>query len=55
MENMIFLSDKDVETHLSYKDLLIALERGFANFSLGREGGVSQPVRTVIPIEKHNG
>lgn len=51
-----FLSAAEVQNHLRSSSLLIpALEAALANFSSGLDGGVTQPVRTVVPVAKHNG
>ncbi|OWK11145.1 CRYM [Cervus elaphus hippelaphus] len=52
----VFLSAADVQDHLRSSSLLIApLETALANFSSGPDGGVVQPVRTVVPVAKHSG
>ncbi|XP_068825287.1 ketimine reductase mu-crystallin isoform X2 [Capricornis sumatraensis] len=52
----VFLSAADVEDHLRSCSLLIPpLETALANFSSGPDGGVMQPVRTVVPVAKHRG
>ncbi|XP_068952197.1 ketimine reductase mu-crystallin [Petaurus breviceps papuanus] len=51
-----FLSAAEVERYLSSSSLLLpSLEKALANFSSGSEGGVVQPVRTVVPVAKHRG
>ncbi|XP_072454017.1 ketimine reductase mu-crystallin [Notamacropus eugenii] len=51
-----FLRSEDVERYLGSSSILLpALEKALANFSSGSEGGVVQPVRTVIPVAKHQG
>nr|XP_044602855.1 ketimine reductase mu-crystallin isoform X1 [Equus asinus] len=51
-----FLSAAEVQEHLRSSSLLIPpLEAALANFSSGPEGGVMQPVRTVVPVAKHRG
>ncbi|XP_045051453.1 ketimine reductase mu-crystallin isoform X1 [Desmodus rotundus] len=51
-----FLSAAEVQSHLRSSSLLIPpLEVALANFSSGPEGGVTQPVRTVVPVAKHRG
>ena len=51
-----FLSAADVQDHLRSSSLLIPpLEAALANFSSGPDGGVVQPVRTVVPVAKHSG
>ncbi|XP_048351290.1 ketimine reductase mu-crystallin isoform X2 [Sphaerodactylus townsendi] len=52
----LLLGAEAVEEHFPPAALLIpALEAALANFSRGPEGGVAQPVRTVVPIQKYNG
>ncbi|MEJ1273895.1 crystallin mu [Cricetulus griseus] len=51
-----FLSAAEVQEHLRSSSLLIPpLETALANFSRGPDGGVMQPVRTVVPVAKHRG
>ncbi|XP_072692136.1 ketimine reductase mu-crystallin isoform X2 [Canis lupus baileyi] len=51
-----FLSAAEVQEHLRSSSLLIPpLEAALANFSSGPDGGVMQPVRTVVPVAKHRG
>ncbi|XP_048645588.1 ketimine reductase mu-crystallin isoform X2 [Marmota marmota marmota] len=51
-----FLSAAEVQDHLRSSSLLIPpLEAALANFSSGPDGGVVQPVRTVVPVAKHRG
>ncbi|XP_075828184.1 ketimine reductase mu-crystallin [Microtus pennsylvanicus] len=51
-----FLSADEVQDHLRSSSLLIPpLETALANFSKGSDGGVMQPVRTVVPVAKHRG
>lgn len=51
-----FLSADEVQNHLRSSSLLIPpLETALANFSRGSDGGVMQPVRTVVPVAKHRG
>ncbi|XP_055994761.1 ketimine reductase mu-crystallin [Sorex fumeus] len=52
----VFLSAAEVQRHLRSCSLLIPpLEAALANFSSGPDGGVVQPVRTVVPVAKHRG
>ncbi|XP_006153331.1 ketimine reductase mu-crystallin isoform X2 [Tupaia chinensis] len=52
----VFLSAAEVQDHLHSSSLLIPpLEAALANFSSGPDGGVMQPVRTVVPVAKHRG
>ncbi|EHB13203.1 Mu-crystallin-like protein [Heterocephalus glaber] len=51
-----FLSSAEVQGHLRSSSLLIPpLEVALANFSSGPDGGVVQPVRTMVPVSKHRG
>ncbi|XP_074866816.1 ketimine reductase mu-crystallin isoform X2 [Carettochelys insculpta] len=52
----VFLGSDVVEKHLHSASLLIpSLEAALANFSSGAEGGVVQPMRTVVPVQKYGG
>uniref|UniRef100_A0A452GSZ6 Ketimine reductase mu-crystallin n=1 Tax=Gopherus agassizii TaxID=38772 RepID=A0A452GSZ6_9SAUR len=52
----VFLGSEVVEKHLHRASLLIpSLEAALANFSSGAEGGVVQPMRTVVPVQKFLG
>lgn len=51
-----FLEAGAVQKHWpASRALLAALEAALAAFSSGPEGGVVQPLRTVLPIQKHSG
>jgi len=50
-----FICAEEVEKHLDAKELLTVIETAFGNYSMGPDGGVIQPVRTVINVEKHKG
>ncbi|KAM3826701.1 ketimine reductase mu-crystallin [Vipera latastei] len=51
-----FLEAGTVQKHWpASRALLAALEAALAAFSSGPEGGVVQPLRTVLPIQKHSG
>ncbi|KAK9393165.1 ketimine reductase mu-crystallin [Crotalus adamanteus] len=51
-----FLEAGAVQKHWpASRALLSALEAALVAFSSGPEGGVVQPLRTVLPIQKHNG
>ncbi|KAJ7305849.1 hypothetical protein JRQ81_010215 [Phrynocephalus forsythii] len=51
-----FLGAAQVERHLPRASLLLPpLEAALADFSRGAGGGVAQPVRTVVPIQKYSG
>ena len=49
------ISAAEVRQLLNPKVLLERLEQALGNFSLGTEGGVVQPVRTVVPVNRHHG
>ncbi|XP_077172576.1 ketimine reductase mu-crystallin [Paroedura picta] len=52
----LFLGAEAVDQHFPAADRLVpALEAALADFSRGPAGGVVQPVRTVVPIQKHRG
>ncbi|ELT92131.1 hypothetical protein CAPTEDRAFT_141157 [Capitella teleta] len=50
-----YISGEEVEKLLDLKELLTSIETGLGNYSKGKDGGVVQPVRLVVPIEKHHG
>ena len=50
-----FIPAEEVEKYLDPKELLTVIETAFGNYSMGPDGGVVQPVRTVINVEKHKG
>ncbi len=50
-----WFSGKDVQKYLTYEDLIPIIEGALASFSQGHAGGVLQPVRISMGIEKHNG
>ncbi|KAG8145627.1 hypothetical protein E2320_012134, partial [Naja naja] len=52
----VFLDAGAVQKHWpASRALLAALEAALAAFCSGAEGGVVQPLRTVLPIQKHSG
>ncbi|XP_036428197.1 ketimine reductase mu-crystallin [Colossoma macropomum] len=51
----VFLSDDVVARLLRYDDLIPRLEEALGKFSLRDRAEVVQPVRSVMPIENHNG
>ncbi|XP_026579904.1 ketimine reductase mu-crystallin-like [Pseudonaja textilis] len=52
----VFLDAGAVQKHWpASRALLSALEAALAAFCSGAEGGVVQPLRTVLPIQKHSG
>jgi len=52
MEGVVTLSAEQVTSILSTSELICAIENGLANFSNGTEGGVVQPVRSVVKVPK---
>ncbi|KAM9305523.1 ketimine reductase mu-crystallin [Gastrophryne carolinensis] len=54
-EQPVFLGTDVVESYLNYPTLIPLLEKALVNFSSGSEGGVVQPVRTIVPIAKYSG
>ena len=46
------LDEEAVRRHLTYDELIPAMERALADFSAGR---VVQPVRSVLPVKEHGG
>ncbi|XP_075035812.1 ketimine reductase mu-crystallin [Mixophyes fleayi] len=54
-EQPVFLGAHIVEKYLNYPTLIPLLERALIHFSSGHEGGVVQPVRTIVPVKKYSG
>ncbi|XP_018421382.1 PREDICTED: ketimine reductase mu-crystallin [Nanorana parkeri] len=54
-EQPVFLGPDVVEKYLDYPTLIPLLEKALVNFSSGSEGGVIQPIRTIVPVAKHSG
>ncbi|KAM8962348.1 ketimine reductase mu-crystallin [Pelodytes ibericus] len=50
-----FLGASVVDKYLHFPTLIPLLERALINFSSGSEGGVIQPIRTIVPVTKHHG
>ena len=46
----LFLNEDQVRAHLRMEDLIPAMEKALIDFSAGR---VNQPLRSMIPVEKH--
>ncbi|KAM4025957.1 ketimine reductase mu-crystallin isoform 2-T2 [Anomaloglossus baeobatrachus] len=51
----VFLGPDIVEKYLVYSTLIPLLEKALINYSSGKEGGVVQPIRTIVPVAKHRG
>ncbi|KAM5152959.1 ketimine reductase mu-crystallin [Mantella aurantiaca] len=54
-EQPVILGADVVDKYLDYRTLIPLLERALLNFSSGKEGGVVQPIRTIVPVAKHRG
>jgi len=52
---IVSLSAQQVRDLLCMKDVIRVVESGLANFSKGPDGGVVQPVRSVVKIDKPDG
>ena len=55
MKSLPLIDEDDVEKYLEFQALFNGLEQAFVNFSKGPEGGIVQPIRSVLSIEKHQG
>lgn len=55
MEGVISLSAEQVQSVLLMEVLIPAMEKGLAEFSKGPDGGIVQPVRTSLTVEKSDG
>lgn len=51
----VYISGDEVRQLVSISDLIEEVSRGLQWFSAGEEGGVIQPVRSVVPVEKYSG
>ena len=49
------ISAEEVNRLLDIRELLEVIEKGLGSFSMGIDGGVDQPVRTVVSVKKHHG
>ncbi|XP_077131102.1 ketimine reductase mu-crystallin [Ranitomeya variabilis] len=54
-EQPMFLGPEIVDKYLVYSTLIPLLEKALINYSSGKEGGVVQPIRTIVPVAKHRG
>ncbi|XP_071976654.1 ketimine reductase mu-crystallin [Engystomops pustulosus] len=50
-----FLGADIVEKYLGYSTLIPSLEKALVNYSRGKEGGIVQPIRTIVPVAKYRG
>ena len=55
MEPPIFISSSAVLDLVSMRDIVDAMSSAFLQYSQRSSGAVVQPVRTVLPIQDHNG
>ena len=53
--SILFLTEKDVRSLLSMKELVPLMEQALGKFSGGANGGIVQPVRSVVPVQEHEG
>ncbi|XP_053327353.1 ketimine reductase mu-crystallin [Spea bombifrons] len=51
----VFIGERQVEKYLDFPTLIPLLERALINFSSGSDGGVVQPIRTILPVSKYHG
>ncbi|MEE6497726.1 hypothetical protein FKM82_002823 [Ascaphus truei] len=51
----VFIGSDVVKKSLNFSTLIPLLERALALFSSGSEGGIIQPIRTIVPVAKYNG
>ena len=49
------LTFDEVNSLLNQRELLGLIENALGNYSRREDGGVVQPVRTVLPVEPHHG
>ena len=50
-----FISESRVKSLLHMRDLIPVIEEALGRFSNKLSGGVVQPVRTLVPVQKHGG
>lgn len=56
LENgVVYLSASQVRQHLHIELLIGVLEQALGNFSKGADGGVVQPIRSVVKIDQPAG
>ena len=49
------ISAEEVQSLINAEELLNSIETALGHFSQGQDGGVVQPVRSVVPVDKHHG
>ena len=50
-----FIRNEDISKLLNPRVLLDRLEDALGKMSLGKDGGVEQPMRSAVSVEKHRG
>lgn len=55
MDSLPYISEKLVESVLTYPDVIQAVEKALKDFSDRENGNVVQPVRSVLRVDDHNG
>ena len=55
MEAPTVISSSTVLDLVSMRDIVDAMDSAFVQYSQRSSGAVVQPVRTVIPVQDHNG
>lgn len=50
-----YIGREEVMKLLDSAELLLELESAFGKYSSGKDGGVQQPMRSVISVDKHHG
>ena len=55
MEAPVFISSSTVTDLVSMREIVDAMSSAFLQYSQRSSGAVVQPVRTVIPVQDHNG
>lgn len=51
----VIIWEREVESLLHYKELIPRLEEALGKFSSRDSAEVIQPVRSTVPLQKHNG
>ncbi|XP_033097727.1 ketimine reductase mu-crystallin-like [Anneissia japonica] len=55
MDSYSNISEHEVEQLINYEELLPLIETAFGKLSMGDDGGVVQPVRSLLPVQEYNG
>ena len=55
LKSLPLIDGDDVEKYLEFQALFNGLQEAFVKFSQGPDGGIVQPIRRVLSIEKHQG